>query len=230
MPFSGGVLPGYGRLCRTAITAAAFFLAVALATAAQAQDFGSAASDDDSALELDFRLGGMWPGDADQTRPSFGARMALYLWSGPQARRFSIQATGDYRALGAHGVVYDNDPDLMRARRSLFALGTSVGYDAVRTDRFVVDVRGGVVLTRDKTTIETRTRAGSSVGEDLWEPVCHFQGFSADCRADYQTRPAISVGARRYFGGLGDYYAGLDFTRIGNDGNILVGSFGVRLR
>lgn len=185
---------------------------------------------DEAALELDFRLGSIWPGEAEQNAPSFGGRMALYLWDGPLAQRLSVQATGDYRGLGSKALPDDGFADPLRATRSIFALGAALGYDVVRTPRFVVDVRGGVMFMREATSIETRVRAGSSLSDDVWETVCHFEGFRADCQSDRDVPATIAIGARRYFGAFGDYYAGVDYTRVLDGRNILVGSFGLRLR
>lgn len=206
-----------------------FSVATLLPAHAAAQTFSSSAPDTTQALELDFRLGGIWPEDATNSRPSFGGRVGLYLWGGERTGRLSAQGTVDYRSLGDSPAFIEGVTDLLRQTRATFAMGASLGYDVVRTSSLTVEVRGGVMLERRGTSLQVRTRAGSDLGDDVWEPICHFQGFSEECSTDYSTSPTLAVGLRRYFGSFRDYFVGVEYTRVLNNRNILVGSVGVRL-
>lgn len=145
--------------------------------------------------------------------------------------RLSLQFTGDYRSLGHEQTFdYPGVAEPVRLQRTAMALGASAGFDVVRTPRWTIDVRGGVMMLRHRTSVQWNLRPASTLADEAWEPVCHFAGFSDDCRTDYDTAGTIAIGARRYFGALGDYFAGVDYTRVLNSHNLLVGSFGVRLR
>lgn len=213
------------------VTVCVFTAAGFAADNAHGQDFSSSAPSDEAALELDFRMGGLWPEPSFGSRPSLGGRAALYLWSGDRMERLSLQFTGDYRSLGHRQTPdYPGVADPVRLKRTAMALGASLGFDVVRTPQWTIDVRGGVMMLRHRMSVQVNTRPGSSLADEVWEPVCHFAGFSDDCRTDYDAAGTLAIGARRYFGGFGDYFIGVDYTRALNSHNLLVGSFGVRLR
>lgn len=212
------------------LSLACVLLTVAVPALAQGVSPQSPAANANPAVELDFRLGSIWPEDSVESNPSFGGRVGLFLLGGERSNRISLQFTGDYRALGHERVFYDDVPDALRSNTSVFTFGGAVGYDLVRTASLTLDIRGGAMMVRNSRSLEIRARAGAVPDDDVWDPVCHFQGFSADCQSDYKVAGTIAFGVRRYFGSLGDFYVGADYTRILNSHNILVGAVGVRLR